>query len=172
MLGTAASCIIRDGEMKLAELTAKIAGLEKEIATKVSELSLLTSQKESIMLSLAISGNSSSAKTLGGLLDLAIHALVYICIFFYSHCISGQLHLGCNMCFETSLVIKTSFPFSFCNRRRKKYSRCCYYSCMRNYSAIYKKKNLFSCDLSSYKCCYLCKKSFNCGYQHLMWRKD
>ena len=116
---TAASCIIRDGEMKLAELTAKIAGLEKEIATKVSELSLLTSQKESIMLSLAISGNSSSVKTLGGLLDYAIHALVYICIFFYSHCISGQLHLGCNMCFETSLVIKTSFPFSFYNRRRK-----------------------------------------------------
>ena len=66
---TATSCIIRDGEMKLAELTAKIANLEKEIAAKVSELSLLTSQKESIVLSLATSGNSSFAETLGGLLD-------------------------------------------------------------------------------------------------------
>ena len=65
----ATSCIIRDGEMKLAELTAKIANLEKEIAAKVSELSLLTSQKESIVLSLATSGNSSFAETLGGLLD-------------------------------------------------------------------------------------------------------
>ena len=66
---TVASCIIRDGEMKLSELTAKIANLEKEIAVKVSELSLLTSQKESIVLFLATSGNSSSAETLGGLLD-------------------------------------------------------------------------------------------------------
>ena len=66
---TAASCIIRDGEIKLAELTAKIGNLEEEIATKVSELSLLTSQKESIVLSLATSGNSSSTKTFGGLLD-------------------------------------------------------------------------------------------------------
>ena len=66
---TAASCIIRDGEMKLAELTAKIANLEKEITAKVSELSFLTSQKEYIMLSLATSGNSSSAETLGCLLD-------------------------------------------------------------------------------------------------------
>ena len=55
--------------MKLAELTVKIADLEKEIAVKVSELSLLTSQKESIVLSLATSGNLSSAETLGGLLD-------------------------------------------------------------------------------------------------------
>ena len=39
---TAASCIVRDGEMKLAELTLKIADLEKEIAAKVSKLSLLT----------------------------------------------------------------------------------------------------------------------------------
>ncbi|KAK9984390.1 hypothetical protein SO802_033915 [Lithocarpus litseifolius] len=31
---TATSCIIRDGEMKLAELTMKIADLEKEIAAK------------------------------------------------------------------------------------------------------------------------------------------
>ena len=66
---TVASCIIRDGKMKLAELTAKIANLEKEIAAKVSKLSLLTSQKESIVLSLATSGNSSSAETFGGLLD-------------------------------------------------------------------------------------------------------
>ena len=66
---TAASCIIRDGEMKLTELIAKIANLEKEIAMKVLELSVLTSQKESIVLSLATSGNSSSAETLGGLLD-------------------------------------------------------------------------------------------------------
>ena len=66
---TVAPCIIHDGEMKLAELTAKIANLEKEIAAKVSELSLLTSQNESIVLSLATSGNSSSAETLGGLLD-------------------------------------------------------------------------------------------------------
>ena len=66
---TATSCIICDGEMKLVELTTKIANLEKEIAAKVSELSLLTSQKESIMLSLATSGNSSSTETLGDLLD-------------------------------------------------------------------------------------------------------
>ena len=61
--------VLSDGEMKLAELTTKIVDLEKEIAAKVSELSLLTSQKESIMLSLATSGNSSSVETLGDLLD-------------------------------------------------------------------------------------------------------
>ena len=66
---TAVLCIIRDGEMKLAKLTMKIADLEKEIAVKVSELSLLTSQKDSIMLSLATNGGSSSVETLGGLLD-------------------------------------------------------------------------------------------------------
>ena len=55
--------------MKLAELTVKIADLEKEIAAKVLKLSLLTSKKDSIMLSLATSGGSSSVKTLGGLLD-------------------------------------------------------------------------------------------------------
>ena len=32
--------------MKLAELAVKIVDLEKEIATKVPELSILTSQKE------------------------------------------------------------------------------------------------------------------------------
>ena len=66
---TAASCIIRDGEIKLAKLAVKIANLEKEIAAKVAELSLLTRQKESIMLSLPTSGGSSSAETFGGLLD-------------------------------------------------------------------------------------------------------
>ena len=66
---TAAACIVRDGEMKLVELTVKIADLEKEIATKVLELSLLTNQKDSIMLSFATSGGSSSVETLGGLLD-------------------------------------------------------------------------------------------------------
>ena len=66
---TAVLCIIHDGEMKLAKLTTKIADLEKEIAAKVSELSLLTSQKDSIMLSLATNGGSSSMETLGSLLD-------------------------------------------------------------------------------------------------------
>ena len=64
-----ALCIIHDGEMKLAELTVKIADLKKEIATKVLELSLLTSQKDSIMLFLATSCGSSSTESLGGLLD-------------------------------------------------------------------------------------------------------
>ena len=107
---TATSCIIRDGEMKLAELTAKIANLEKEIAVKVSELSFLISQKEYIVLSLATNGNSSSTETLGNLLDQATHAFVYIVVFFYSYCVSGPLDLKCNMCFETFLVIKNSFP--------------------------------------------------------------
>ena len=66
---TVVSCIIRDGEMELAELMVKIANLEKEIAAKVAKLSLLTRQKESIMLSLPISGGSSSAETFGCLLD-------------------------------------------------------------------------------------------------------
>ena len=117
---TVASCIIRDGEMKLAELIAKIANLEEEIAAKVSELSLLTSQKESIVLSLATNGNSSSTETFGGLLDQATPAFVCICVFFYSYCTSGPLDLGCNMCFETFLVIKTHFPLSFCNSKKKK----------------------------------------------------
>ena len=66
---TAASCIIHDGEMKLAELAVKIADSEKEIAAKSAELSLLTSQKNSVMLSLPTSGGSSSVETFGGLLD-------------------------------------------------------------------------------------------------------
>ena len=65
---------------------------------------------------------------------------IYV-FFFYSYCTSGPLDLGCNMCFETFLVIKTPFPLSFCNRKKKKKktSRCCYYSCMQKYSTIYKK---------------------------------
>ena len=55
--------------MKLAELAVKIADLEKEIAVKSAQLSILTSQKNSIMLSLPTSGGSSSTKTFGGLLD-------------------------------------------------------------------------------------------------------
>ena len=55
--------------MELVELAVKIANLEKEIAAKVAELSLLTRQKESNMLSLPTSGGSSSAETIGCLLD-------------------------------------------------------------------------------------------------------
>ena len=58
---TVASCIIHNGKMKLAKLAVKIANLEKEITVKVAKLSLLTNQKDSIMLSLPISGGSSSA---------------------------------------------------------------------------------------------------------------
>ena len=50
---TATSCMIRDGEMKLAEFTMKIADLEKEIATKSKKLSLLTSQKDPYPLTVA-----------------------------------------------------------------------------------------------------------------------
>ena len=75
--------------MKLAELAGKIVDLEKEIAAKSTELSLLTSQKNSIMLSLPTNGGSSSTETFDGLLDLATHALVYFS--------SGQHLLGCNM---------------------------------------------------------------------------
>nr|POF05167.1 hypothetical protein CFP56_05767 [Quercus suber] len=66
---TATSCIIHDGEMKLAELAMKIADTDKEIVAKSTELSILTSQKNSIMLSLLTSGGSSSMETLGSLLD-------------------------------------------------------------------------------------------------------
>ena len=55
--------------MKLAELAVKIADLEKEIAAKLAKLSLLTSQKNSNMLSLPTTGGSSFAETFGGLLD-------------------------------------------------------------------------------------------------------
>ena len=57
------------GEMKLAELAVKIADLEIEIAAKLAKLTLLTSQKNSIMLSLPTSGGFSSVETFGGLLD-------------------------------------------------------------------------------------------------------
>ena len=67
---TATSCIIYDNEMKLAKLAVKIADLEKEIAAKSAELSSLTGQKNSIMLSLPTSSGSSSTETFGkGLLD-------------------------------------------------------------------------------------------------------
>ena len=62
-------CIIHDGEMKLAELAVEITNLEKGIAIKSVKLSLLTSPKNSIMLSLPTKGGSSSAETFGGLLD-------------------------------------------------------------------------------------------------------
>ena len=67
---TAASCIIRDVEIKLVELAVEIVDLEKEIAAKSAKLTLLTSQKNSIMLSLPTSGGSSSAETFGGLFRL------------------------------------------------------------------------------------------------------
>ena len=62
-------CIIHDGEMKLAELAVEITNLEKGIAVKSAKLSLLTSPKNSIMLSLPTRGGSSSTETFGGLLD-------------------------------------------------------------------------------------------------------
>ena len=66
---TTVSCIIRDGEMKLAELAMEIVDLKKEIVAKVGELSLLTSQKDSLKLSIPTSDGSSSAETFGSLLD-------------------------------------------------------------------------------------------------------
>ena len=55
--------------MKLAELAMKIVDLKKEIVAKVGELSLLTSQKDSLKLSIPTSDGSSSAETFGSLLD-------------------------------------------------------------------------------------------------------
>ena len=46
---TIESCIARDNEKVLNELAVKIADLEKEIATKAVELSLLVSQKDEMM---------------------------------------------------------------------------------------------------------------------------
>nr|POE96335.1 hypothetical protein CFP56_49735 [Quercus suber] len=64
------ACIARDNENKLNELAIKIANLEKEIAIKTVELSLLVSQRDKIMQSSSTRGASSSAKTFGnGLLD-------------------------------------------------------------------------------------------------------
>ena len=55
--------------MKLAKIAGKIANLEKVIAAKSTKLSLLTSQKNSIMLPLPTNGGSSSTENFGGLLD-------------------------------------------------------------------------------------------------------
>ena len=61
--------IIQDGEMKSAELAVEITNLEKGIAVRLAKLSLLTSPKNSNMLSLPTKGGSSSTETFGGLLD-------------------------------------------------------------------------------------------------------
>ena len=61
--------IIQDGEMKSAELAVEITNLEKGIAVRLAKLSLLTSPKNSNMLSLPTKGGSSSPETFGGLLD-------------------------------------------------------------------------------------------------------
>lgn len=54
----------------LNDLVVKIANLEKEIAAKTVELSLLVSQRDEMMQSLSTGGASSSADTFGnGLLD-------------------------------------------------------------------------------------------------------
>ena len=59
------ACITRDDE-----LTVKIADLEKEIAAKRVELSLLLSQKDEMMWSLSTRGASSLEETFGdGLFD-------------------------------------------------------------------------------------------------------
>ena len=61
--------IIQDGEMKSAELAVEITNLEKGIAVRLAKLSLLTSPKNSNLLSLPTKGGSSSTETFGGLLD-------------------------------------------------------------------------------------------------------
>ena len=54
----------------LDELAAKIADLEKEIAAKIVELSLLLSQRDEMMQSSSAGGAFSSVETFGnGLLD-------------------------------------------------------------------------------------------------------
>ena len=61
----AEACIVRD-----YEFTVKIADLEREIAAKRAELSLLLSQRDEMMRSLSARGASSSAETFGdGLYD-------------------------------------------------------------------------------------------------------
>ena len=63
-------CISRDNEIMLNELAVKIADLEKEIAAKTVELSLLLSQRDEVMRSSSAGGASSSAETFGdGLFD-------------------------------------------------------------------------------------------------------
>ena len=64
------ACIARDNEIMLNELAMKIANLEKEIAAKAVELSLLLSQRDEVMRSSSARGASSSAETFGdGLFD-------------------------------------------------------------------------------------------------------
>nr|POF07897.1 hypothetical protein CFP56_27477 [Quercus suber] len=65
---TAKACIARDNETKLNELALKIADLEKEIAAKTIELSLLVSQRDEMMQSSLAEGASSSAETFGDVL--------------------------------------------------------------------------------------------------------
>nr|POE49388.1 hypothetical protein CFP56_67316 [Quercus suber] len=66
----AEACIARDNETMLNELAVKIADLEKEIAAKTVELSLLVSQRDEMMQSSLTGGASSLGETFGdGLLD-------------------------------------------------------------------------------------------------------
>nr|POE95555.1 hypothetical protein CFP56_01594 [Quercus suber] len=69
-IAAAEACIARDNETMLNELAVKIADLEKEIAAKTVELSLLVSQRDEMMQSSLTRGASSSGETFGdGLLD-------------------------------------------------------------------------------------------------------
>ena len=62
---TAETCIVRDDEFAM-----KIANLEREIATKRADLSLLLSQRDALMQSSLAGGASSSVETFGdGLFD-------------------------------------------------------------------------------------------------------
>ena len=66
----AEACIARDNEAMLNELAVKLADLEKVIAAKKVELSLLVSQRDEMMQSSSARGASFSAETFGdGLLD-------------------------------------------------------------------------------------------------------
>ena len=61
----AETCIVQDDEFIM-----KIANLEREIAAKRAELSLLLSQKDALMQSSSAGGASSSTETFGdGLFD-------------------------------------------------------------------------------------------------------
>ena len=76
---TAEACIARDNENKFSELVVKIANVDKEIAAKIVELSILMSQNDIMMLSSSAGGASSSAETFGNaLLDqLFISSLIF-----------------------------------------------------------------------------------------------
>ena len=66
----AEACIARDNEAMLNELAVKLADLEKVIAAKKVELSLLVSQRDEMMQSSSARGASFSAETFGdGLLN-------------------------------------------------------------------------------------------------------